>query len=256
MTVAAEGNGAGGGDPIFYTLSGPEDQIQAGADKLAAFIAPIPGTVNVQTGAESEGDRLERQHRSRASARCSASSPATRRPRLASQSAARSRRACAPTTGLVDVRVQLTRGCRETISPTSRKIRVRANDGVSIYRLGDVASFSYDRRRRRSSGSTSSASSRVTRRHRSGRDDARRRDAEDRRGGRSSPASSRTASRCARNGDSQFFAETFSSMGIALLTSFSLVYVLMVILYSSFLTPFVIMFSVPLALVGALYGLA
>ena len=30
----------------------------------------------------------------------------------------------------------------------------------------------------------------------------------------------------------------------------------MVILYSSFLTPFVIMFSVPLALVGALYGLA
>ena len=45
-------------------------------------------------------------------------------------------------------------------------------------------------------------------------------------------------------------------MGIAMLTSFALVYVLMVILYSSFLTPFVIMFSVPLALVGALYGLA
>ena len=35
-----------------------------------------------------------------------------------------------------------------------------------------------------------------------------------------------------------------------------LVYVLLVVLYSSFLTPFVIMFSVPLALVGALYGLA
>ena len=45
-------------------------------------------------------------------------------------------------------------------------------------------------------------------------------------------------------------------MGYAMLTSFLLVYVLMVILYSSFLTPFVIMFSVPLALVGALYGLA
>ena len=57
-------------------------------------------------------------------------------------------------------------------------------------------------------------------------------------------------------GDSEFFAETFSSMGFAMLTSFALVYVLMVILYSSFLTPFVIMFSVPLALVGALYGLA
>ena len=56
------------------------------------------------------------------------------------------------------------------------------------------------------------------------------------------------------DGDSKFFAETFSSMGLAMLTSFALVYVLMVILYSSFLTPFVIMFSVPVALVGALYG--
>jgi hydrophobic/amphiphilic exporter-1 (mainly G- bacteria), HAE1 family len=58
------------------------------------------------------------------------------------------------------------------------------------------------------------------------------------------------------DGDSKFLVETFSSMGLAMLTSFALVYVLMVVLYSSFLTPFVIMFSVPLALVGALYGLA
>ncbi len=45
-------------------------------------------------------------------------------------------------------------------------------------------------------------------------------------------------------------------MGLALLTSFALVYMLMVILYGSFLTPFVIMFSVPVAIVGALAGLA
>ena len=45
-------------------------------------------------------------------------------------------------------------------------------------------------------------------------------------------------------------------MAIAMLTSFSLVYVLMVVLYGSFLTPFIIMFSVPLAIVGALFGLA
>ena len=57
-------------------------------------------------------------------------------------------------------------------------------------------------------------------------------------------------------GDSQFFEETMSSMGLALLTSFALVYMLMVILYGSFLTPFVIMFSVPVAIVGALAGLA
>ncbi len=45
-------------------------------------------------------------------------------------------------------------------------------------------------------------------------------------------------------------------MGLALLTSFALVYMLMVVLYGSFLTPFVIMFSVPVAVVGALLGLA
>src|SRR5947209_20469814 len=52
-------------------------------------------------------------------------------------------------------------------------------------------------------------------------------------------------------GDSQFLGETISSMSIALLTSFALVYVLMVILYGSFFTPAVIMLSVPVALVGA-----
>ena len=41
-------------------------------------------------------------------------------------------------------------------------------------------------------------------------------------------------------------------MGIALVTSFMLVYMLMVILYGSFLEPLIVMFSVPLAIIGAL----
>ncbi|GAC1506346.1 MAG: hypothetical protein NVS1B14_11720 [Vulcanimicrobiaceae bacterium] len=45
-------------------------------------------------------------------------------------------------------------------------------------------------------------------------------------------------------------------MGIALITSFMLVYMLMVILYGSFLEPLIVMFSVPMAIVGALFGLA
>src|SRR6202044_3475529 len=57
-------------------------------------------------------------------------------------------------------------------------------------------------------------------------------------------------------GNSQFFQETFDSMSMALVTSFSLVYMLMVILYGSFLPPFVVMFLVPVALVGALAALA
>ena len=45
-------------------------------------------------------------------------------------------------------------------------------------------------------------------------------------------------------------------MGLALMTSVALIYCLMVILYGSFLTPFVIMFSIPVALIGALLALA
>jgi HAE1 family hydrophobic/amphiphilic exporter-1 len=57
-------------------------------------------------------------------------------------------------------------------------------------------------------------------------------------------------------GDSQFMQETFTNMGIALILSFILVYMLMVILYGSFLEPLIVMFSVPVALVGALIFLA
>jgi HAE1 family hydrophobic/amphiphilic exporter-1 len=50
--------------------------------------------------------------------------------------------------------------------------------------------------------------------------------------------------------------ETLDNMMIALATSFMLVYILMVILYGSFVEPFIVMFSVPLAIIGALAGLA
>jgi HAE1 family hydrophobic/amphiphilic exporter-1 len=45
-------------------------------------------------------------------------------------------------------------------------------------------------------------------------------------------------------------------MAFAVLTSIALIYMLMVILYGSFLTPLVIMFSIPVALIGALLALA
>jgi HAE1 family hydrophobic/amphiphilic exporter-1 len=44
-------------------------------------------------------------------------------------------------------------------------------------------------------------------------------------------------------------------MGISAVASFALVYMLMVILYGNFGTPFVIMFAIPVALVGAFFGL-
>jgi len=51
-------------------------------------------------------------------------------------------------------------------------------------------------------------------------------------------------------------AEGFGTLGIALLASIILVYLVMVALYDSFVTPFVVLFSIPLSFIGALLLLA
>jgi HAE1 family hydrophobic/amphiphilic exporter-1 len=253
FTVAAEGGSAGGTDPIYYTLSGPEDQIQVGADKLAAFIKSIPGTVNVQTGAESEAQRLnitiDREKCALLGISPGAVSTAAR---IAIGGAVATR--VRTDSGLVDVRVQVPEQWRDRLADIEN-IRVRANDGVSIYHLSDVASFTYelaptkierrDKQRivRVTGGFDPDATTLGTV---TGKIDK----------ALEQPGFLPNGVALKASGDSEFFQETFTSMGIAMLTSFALVYVLMVMLYSSFLTPFVIMFSVPLALVGALYGLA
>src|SRR5665213_2647762 len=58
------------------------------------------------------------------------------------------------------------------------------------------------------------------------------------------------------DGDSKYFMEFLTSMAFALVTSIALIYCLMVILYGSFVTPLVIMFSIPIALIGAFLALA
>jgi HAE1 family hydrophobic/amphiphilic exporter-1 len=50
--------------------------------------------------------------------------------------------------------------------------------------------------------------------------------------------------------------EGFGSLGIALLASILLVYFVMVALYDNFVTPFVVLFSIPLSFIGALLFLA
>jgi outer membrane protein TolC/preprotein translocase subunit SecF len=50
--------------------------------------------------------------------------------------------------------------------------------------------------------------------------------------------------------------ESFSSMGLALLAGIVLMYLVMVALYESWTSPFIVLFSIPVALVGALLALA
>ncbi len=57
-------------------------------------------------------------------------------------------------------------------------------------------------------------------------------------------------------GDMKNQNESFGQMGLALLASLILVYLIMVALYDSFVYPFVVLFSIPLAVVGAFLALA
>jgi HAE1 family hydrophobic/amphiphilic exporter-1 len=56
-------------------------------------------------------------------------------------------------------------------------------------------------------------------------------------------------------GDMKYQAEAFGSMGIAFLASILFVYLIMVALYDSYIYPFVVLFSIPLAIIGALLAL-
>jgi HAE1 family hydrophobic/amphiphilic exporter-1 len=57
-------------------------------------------------------------------------------------------------------------------------------------------------------------------------------------------------------GDLKNQADSFGSLGIALLAAIIFVYMVMVALYDSYFDPFVILFSIPLAMIGALLALA
>lgn len=57
-------------------------------------------------------------------------------------------------------------------------------------------------------------------------------------------------------GDLKAQADSFGSLGFALIASIVFVYLLMVVLYQSYIYPFVVLFTIPLAIVGALLALA
>lgn len=57
-------------------------------------------------------------------------------------------------------------------------------------------------------------------------------------------------------GDMENQTEGFGTLGVALLAAIILVYLVMVALYDDFITPFVVLFSIPLSFIGALLALA
>ncbi|HTV72913.1 MAG TPA: efflux RND transporter permease subunit [Candidatus Acidoferrales bacterium] len=244
----------GSADPISFTISGDENKIAAAAEKLAVLIRRQPGTVNVETTAEYGSPRLTitvDPHRAAVlgvapgvaalAARMAIGGDVPTKVRLAS--------------GLTDVRVQLPESQRNDVALV-RQVLVRTASGTLVP-LSSVADFTYGTAPSQIERQDRERVIRVTA-------DLDLTDKSASLGkildgvnkelnvpGFLPPGVHESA-----EGDTDYYNQTVKDMGFALLTSFSLVYMLMVVLYGSFVEPFVVMFSVPVALIGALYGLA
>jgi HAE1 family hydrophobic/amphiphilic exporter-1 len=251
VTITGRGGG-GSGLPISYTLSGPGDVIQPAADKLAAYIRSIPGTVNVQTNAEDAAPHLTVRIDPARAAVLGVSPGAAA---LVARTAVGGVVATKVRTwnGLVNVLLQYPIKDRNSVDEIER-IPVRANDN-SLVPLGRVATFTFDRAPTKIEHVDKQVIARVngdidrskttlgeviglvnTQLH--------------------TPGFLPSGVTLGTDGDSKFFMEFLGSMFFALITSIALIYCLMVILYGSFVTPFVIMFSIPVAIIGALLALA
>jgi multidrug efflux pump subunit AcrB len=250
MEVAGD-SGSGSGAEIFYSLSGPEDEIAPAAEKVAAVLRGTQGSVNVQTSAENGAPRLNVNVDP---AKCALlginPSDVATVARIAVDGAVATK--VRTSTGLVDVRVQFPLAWRKDVEQLMN-VRVRANDG-SLVPISSVATFEW-----------TNAPTKIERLNRE-------------RiinvlgdvlpgyslGAVTGPLESKLKDTSflpqgvtvLAQGDTQFMQETLTNMLIALGLSFMLVYMLMVILYSSFLEPLIVMFSVPMAIIGALIFLA
>ncbi len=244
-------NGGGSGATIFYSLSGPENEIASAAEKVAQFLRATPGSVNVQTSNEAAAPRLNVNiDPQKAEILGIAPADAANAARFAVDGAVATR--VRSENGLVDVRVQFPLSDRSTVDQL-QDVRVRAQDGTLVP-LADIANFQWTRaplqikrlNRQRvvdvygdtlpgySLGTVTGPLEKKLK----------------------EPGFLPEGVQLTAQGDTQYMNETMANMGIALLTSFMLVYMLMVILYGSFLEPLIVMFSVPLAIIGALIALS
>ncbi len=248
--VAGE-SGGGSGASIFYALTGPDAVLDQAAKKVVTYLRNTPGSVNVQSGAEGGAPRLNVQINANQAAVLGLSpGAAANAARLAIAGGVATKVRTAD--GLVDVRVQFPVARRNDIT-NLQNVRVRAADGTLVA-LGSIATFTMtnaptkiDRLdRARVINVTGGALPGYSLGSITGPLEKKLRE----------PGFLPAGVHLKPQGDTQLMVETFTNMGIALLTSFMLVYMLMVILYGSFLEPLIVMFSVPMAIVGALMGLS
>jgi multidrug efflux pump subunit AcrB len=242
-----------GGNPLAFTLSGPDAGLEAGANKVVALLKEQRGVVNAQSAAEAEGPRLNIHIDPRRAALLGVSpGDAALAARIAIGGLVATK--VRLPSGLVDVRLELPEAQRNSLA-TIEQVRVRAASG-QLVALASVADFT-----------NTIAPTKIERlsRERVIRVTADIDPATNATQGDIQPPVTKALNtpgflpngvRYIAEDNSDFFNQVIVGMGLALITSAILVYMLMVVLYGSFVEPFIVMFSVPVAIVGALVGLA
>jgi HAE1 family hydrophobic/amphiphilic exporter-1 len=247
--ISAVGAQNAGAPPITYTVTGPPGDRDAFAAKLAAFIAKNPAAQDAQTSNSGSGPRLEIRIDRGMAAQLG----------VAPQDVATTARAAVG--GVIATKVRLPEGLTNTILrlpdrqrgsvPAIADLQVRASDGVSLVPLSSVASFAWtteppliERQNRQ----------RIVRVYANAAGGApiglvtQQVNAELAKPGFVPAGVTVSAS---SDSDAGLFGDAVTKLGLALLTSFLLIYILLVVLYRTYVAPLVIMFSVPVAIVGA-----
>ncbi len=238
----------GGYAPIQYTLTGASSEaVEAGANKLKNFIATIPDSNNVQTTTQIAGPRLEIDINSERAALLGVSPQDAATAARAAIGGVIATKVRMPE-GLVNAIVQLPPETRNDESQL-RAVTVRAANGMLIP-LSSVANFKWmqepteltrEDRQRIVTVSTDTKNGAPISKVKNKIDEALK---------QPHFLPDGVSLKEAEGSDSQLLTESMQKIGIALLTSFVLIYMLLVILYRSYLAPLIIMFTVPLAFIG------
>ncbi len=246
--ISAAGAANAGAPPITYTVTGPEGPRDAFAEKLAALIAKNPAAQDVQTSNSASGPRLEITLDRNLAAQVGVSPldvATTARAAIGGLIATKVRMQ----QGLVYTILRLPQAQRNDLS-TVESLQVRAADGTLVP-LSKVATFTWtteppliERQDRQ----------RIVRVFANARN-----------GAPIGLVTQQVGAALAKPGfvpadvtvgtsadsDAGMFGDAITKLGLAMLTSLLLIYMLLVVLYRGYIAPLVIMFSVPVALVGA-----
>jgi hydrophobic/amphiphilic exporter-1 (mainly G- bacteria), HAE1 family len=252
VAIPATGSGGGNQQPIDYLVTSLDDQPEAYADKVLALLTATPGTAHVTSSYQQLSPQVDVIF-DRDRARILDVDIAT------AANAVRSSYGGALVTqfetakGIQYVQVTYPRSAQTNVNDVLA-IPIRARNG-SLLRVGDVARLTQDpvepivTRTNRQTVIHISANVAPGFALSTVQNDFRRRLA-------AANLPSDVSVIPSAGGQQANLAQTIGGMGVALALSLLLIYLLMLALYDSYRIPFIIMFTVPVAAVGAIGALA